>query len=159
MFKEIETRQSFPALEQQVEQWWQEHGVVEKVLAHGDRKQPFVFFEGPPTANGRPGVHHIESRTSKDVVIRYRRMQGQYILGARGGWDTHGLPVELEVEKQLGFSGKPDIEKYGIAEFNKACKESVWNYVQEWERLTNRIAYWIDLKDPYITYTNEYIES
>ncbi|GHO69960.1 isoleucine--tRNA ligase [Ktedonobacter sp. SOSP1-52] len=159
MFKEIETRQSFPALEQQVEQWWQEYGVVEKVLAHGDRKQPFVFFEGPPTANGRPGVHHIESRTSKDVVIRYRRMQGQYILGARGGWDTHGLPVELEVEKQLGFSGKPDIEKYGIAEFNKACKESVWNYVQEWERLTNRIAYWIDLKDPYITYTNEYIES
>ncbi|GHO59783.1 isoleucine--tRNA ligase [Ktedonobacter robiniae] len=159
MFKEIETRQSFPALEQQVEQWWQEHGVVEKVLAHGDRKQPFVFFEGPPTANGRPGVHHIESRTSKDVVIRYRRMRGQYILGARGGWDTHGLPVELEVEKQLGFSGKPDIEKYGIAEFNKACKESVWNYVQEWERLTNRIAYWIDLKDPYITYTNEYIES
>ncbi|GHO46286.1 isoleucine--tRNA ligase [Ktedonospora formicarum] len=159
MFKEIDTKQSFPALEQDVERWWQEHDVVQKVLAHGDRSKPFVFFEGPPTANGRPGVHHIESRTSKDVVIRYRRMRGQYILGARGGWDTHGLPVELEVEKALGFSGKPDIEKYGIAEFNKACKESVWNYVQEWERLTDRIAYWIDLKDPYITYTNEYIES
>lgn len=159
MFKDIDTKQSFPLLEQNVDQWWRDRGIIETVLAHGDRAHPFVFFEGPPTANGRPGVHHIEARTSKDTIIRYRRMRGQYVIGVRGGWDTHGLPVELEVEKQLGFSGKPDIEKYGIAEFNKTCKESVWNYVQEWERLTDRIAFWLDLKHPYITYQNEYIES
>lgn len=159
MFQEIRTKQSFPLLEQAIGQWWQDRGIVQKVLEHGDRANPFVFFEGPPTANGRPGVHHIEARTSKDTVIRYRRMRGQYVLGARGGWDTHGLPVELEVEKLLGFHGKPDIEKYGIAEFNQVCKKSVWNYVQEWERLTDRIAFWIDLKKPYITYQNEYIES
>jgi isoleucyl-tRNA synthetase len=159
MFKEVETRQAFPQLEAQVEQWWQERGIVKKALAHGDRARPFVFFEGPPTANGRPGVHHIEARTSKDVIIRYQRMRGHYILGARGGWDTHGLPVELEVEKKLGFKGKTDIERYGIAEFNQKCKESVWEYVQEWERQTNRVAYWVDLENPYITYTNDYIES
>ncbi|MBE3558457.1 MAG: isoleucine--tRNA ligase [Ktedonobacteraceae bacterium] len=159
MFKEVDTKQSFPVLEQGIEQWWKERGIVKKALEHGDRARTFVFFEGPPTANGQPGVHHIESRTGKDTIIRYRRMRGHYILGARGGWDTHGLPVELEVEKQLGFKGKPDIEKYGIAEFNKACKESVWNYVQEWERLTNRIAFWIDLDNAYITYENNYIES
>jgi isoleucyl-tRNA synthetase len=159
MFREIDTRQSFPLLEQGIDQWWRDRGIIAKVLEHGDRANPFVFFEGPPTANGRPGVHHIESRTSKDAIIRYRRMRGQYVIGARGGWDTHGLPVELEVEKQLGFSGKLDIEKYGIAFFNRACKESVWSYVQEWERLTSRIAFWIDLRNPYITYENEYIES
>ena len=148
MFNEIDTKQSFPLLEQGIEQWWEGHDIVKKVLAHGDHTNPFVFFEGPPTANGLPGVHHVESRTSKDTVIRYHRMRGQYVLGARGGLDTHGLPVELEVEKRLGFKGKPDIEKYGIAEFNKACKESVWNYVQEWKHLTNRIAYWIDLDNP-----------
>src|SRR5205807_1402187 len=128
MFQAIDPKQSFPLLEQRIDQWWRDRGIISKVLAHGDHANPFVFFEGPPTANGRPGVHHIEPRTSKDVVIRYHRMRGQYVIGARGGWDTHGLPVELEVEQQLGFRGKPDIEKYGIAEFNQACKESVWNY-------------------------------
>ncbi|MHB0868408.1 MAG: isoleucine--tRNA ligase [Chloroflexota bacterium] len=158
-FRDVDTRVSFPALEHEIEQWWKERGIVEKALKKGDADRPFVFFEGPPTANGRPGVHHVEARASKDIVLRYRRMRGHHVIGARGGWDTHGLPVELEVEKQLGFSGKPDIEKYGIAEFNQACKESVWRYIQEWERLTDRIAYWIDLQDPYVTYHNEYIES
>lgn len=159
MFQEIDGKQSFPLLEQRIEQWWRDRGIIAKTLKRGDHANPFVFFEGPPTANGRPGIHHVEARTSKDVIIRYHRMRGQFVVGARGGWDTHGLPVELEVEKRLGFSGKPDIEKYGIAEFNKRCKESVWNYVHEWERLTARIAFWIDLEHPYITYENAYIES
>lgn len=158
-FREIDTRVSFPALEDEIERWWRERGTVKSALEHGDRARPFIFFEGPPTANGRPGVHHIEARASKDIVVRYHRMRGQYVIGARGGWDTHGLPVEIEVEKELGFQGKPDIERYGIAKFNEASKESVWRYIQEWERMTNRIAFWIDLDHPYITYENDYIES
>jgi isoleucyl-tRNA synthetase len=158
-FRDVDPKVSFPKLEQEIGQWWQEQGVVKRALAHGDRSKPFIFFEGPPTANGRPGVHHVEARVAKDIVIRYRRMRGQYVLGARGGWDTHGLPVELEVEKELGFSGKADIERYGIAEFNAACKESVHRYVDEFERVTERIAFWLDLEDPYVTYHNSYIES
>ena len=159
MFTAVNTKQSFPLLEQEIDQWWQERGIIPQVLNGGDEARPYVFFEGPMTANGRPGVHHIEARTVKDVIIRYHRMRGEYILGARGGWDTHGLPVELEVEKELGFKGKADIEEYGIAAFNAACKESVWRYVKELESLTNRIAFWLDLEHPYVTYHNDYIES
>src|SRR5689334_6623039 len=158
-FRAVDTKQGFPALEQEIETWWREQGIVQQALGHGDRARPFIFFEGPPTANGRPGVHHVEARASKDIVIRYRRMRGQYVVGARGGWDTHGLPVEIEVERELGFAGKPDIERYGIAAFNEACKASVWRYIQEWERMTNRIAYWVDLEHSYVTYHNDYIES
>src|SRR5918993_2102327 len=103
-FDEVDPRVSFPALEEGIGRWWKESGTVRRALESGDRKRPFIFFEGPPTANGRPGVHHIESRAAKDIILRYRRMRGQYVVGARGGWDTHGLPVELEVEKELGFS-------------------------------------------------------
>ena len=159
VFREVDTKVAFPKLEEEVERWWKEHDVVGQALESGDRSRPFVFFEGPPTANGRPGVHHVEARAAKDVVIRFWRMRGCYVVGARGGWDTHGLPVEIEVEKQLGFSGKLDIERYGIARFNQACRESVWSYIQEWERLTNRMAYWVDLKRPYVTYHNDYVES
>jgi isoleucyl-tRNA synthetase len=158
-FRNVDTKVSFPSLEQEIGRWWKEHGIVEKALAGGDPSLPFVFFEGPPTANGRPGVHHVEARASKDIVLRYHRMLGEKVIGDRGGWDTHGLPVEIEVEKELGFSGKPDIEKYGIAKFNQACKESAFRYIQEWERLTDRMAYWIDLQHPYVTYHNDYIES
>ena len=158
-FDEVDPRVSFPALEEAVGRWWKESGTVRRALESGDRQRPFIFFEGPPTANGRPGVHHIESRAAKDIILRYRRMRGQYVVGARGGWDTHGLPVELEVEKELGFSGKPDIERYGIARFNEACRESVWRYTDEWERMTDRVAYWVDLENPYVTYHNDYIES
>ena len=158
-FKDVDTKLAFPALEQSIEQWWKERGIIKQALDSGDTSRPFVFFEGPPTANGRPGVHHIESRATKDIIIRYRRMRGQHVIGARGGWDTHGLPVEIEVEKELGFKGKPDIEKYGIAEFNKACKASVQRYIAEWERMTDRIAFWIDMENPYSTYDNSYIES
>jgi isoleucyl-tRNA synthetase len=158
-FKSVDPRTSFPALEREIETWWREHGVVKQSLESGDRSRPFVFFEGPPTANGRPAVHHVEARASKDIINRFQRMRGRHVIGARGGWDTHGLPVELEVEKELGFKGKPDIEKYGIKEFNAACRRSVERYVRQWEDLTERMAYWLDLEHPYATYDNDYIES
>ncbi len=158
-FKEVDTKVSFPALEREIEQWWKARDIVKKTLASGDQARPFIFFEGPPTANGRPGIHHVEARVTKDIIIRYQRMRGHHVVGARGGWDTHGLPVEIEVEKELGFNGKPDIERYGIAEFNAACKASVQRYIQEWERMTDRIAFWIDMEHPYSTFDNSYIES
>jgi isoleucyl-tRNA synthetase len=158
-FKSVDTRVSFPALEDEVARWWRDNGVIKRSLESGDRSRPFIFFEGPPTANGKPGVHHVEARVAKDIVNRFQRMRGHYVIGARGGWDTHGLPVEVEVEKELGFRGKPDIEKYGIKEFNAKCKESVGRYVAEFERLTERIAYWLDLDNPYVTYDNSYVES
>ncbi|HUX87862.1 MAG TPA: class I tRNA ligase family protein, partial [Chloroflexota bacterium] len=158
-FEEVNTKVAFPALEGAIEQWWIENDVVQKALQSGDAARPFVFFEGPPTANNRPGIHHVEARATKDVVVRFQRMRGHRIIGARAGWDTHGLPVEIAIEQQLGFSGKPDIERYGIAKFNAASRASVDRYIGDWERLTSRMAYWIDLNNPYVTYQNDYIES
>jgi isoleucyl-tRNA synthetase len=156
MFQPVNTNVSFPQLENEILEWWQAHRIVEKSLQSGDR--PFVFYEGPPTANGRPGFHHTISRSFKDIILRHRAMQGYSIAGRREGWDTHGLPVEIEVEKELGFSGKPDIERFGIAEFNAKCRESVWRYIQEWKRFSQRIAFWLG-EDAYITYENDYIET
>ena len=118
----------------------------------------YVFFEGPPTANGRPGIHHVLARAFKDIFPRYKTMQG-YFVQRRGGWDTHGLPVEIEVEKQLGLSGKQQIEEYGVEEFNRRCRASAQEYIEDWERLTERMAFWVDLKTAYVTFHNEYIES
>jgi isoleucyl-tRNA synthetase len=156
MFQPVDTNVSFPRMEEEILEWWGANQIVEKSLQSGER--PFVFYEGPPTANGQPGFHHVISRIFKDVILRYRSMQGYQIIGRREGWDTHGLPVEIQVEKELGFEGKPDIERYGIAAFNEKCRESVWNYVQEWKRFTRRIAYWVS-DDAYVTYENDYIES
>jgi isoleucyl-tRNA synthetase len=158
MFQPVDTNVSFPQLEQEILDWWYASQIVEQSLQSGDASRPFVFYEGPPTANGQPGFHHVISRIFKDVILRYRAMQGYRIIGRREGWDTHGLPVEIEVEKELGFRGKPDIENYGIAEFNKKCRESVWWYIQEWKKFTQRIAYWVS-EDAYVTYENDYIES
>src|SRR4051794_15066150 len=119
---------------------------------------PFVFYEGPPTANGRPGSHHVLSRVFKDVFPRYKTMRGHYVH-RKAGWDCHGLPVELEIERELGIQSKEDIEAYGVAEFNERCRTSVLAYVDEWNRLTERIGFWIDTDDAYLTMTNEYIES
>ncbi len=158
-FKPVDPQVSFPAQEQELLAWWREHGVIQRALDQGDRANPFVFFEGPPTANGLPGVHHVETRVVKDVINRYQRMRGRYVIGARGGWDTHGLPVEVQVERELGFSGKPDIEKYGVKAFNEACRASAMGHIREFERLTERIGFWLDLAHPYTTYDTSYIES
>ena len=137
---------------------WRERDVFHRSLANREGAEVWSFYEGPPTANGRPGSHHVLARVFKDVYPRYRTMCG-YRVPRKAGWDCHGLPVELEVEKQLGISSKQEIEELGIAEFNKRCRESVFEYVEEWNRLTERIGFWIDLDDPYVTLENDYIES
>lgn len=144
--------------EEEVLQFWADNGIPEKARTRGSEKKPFIFYEGPPTANGRPGVHHIESRAFKDAIPRYKTMRG-FRVPRRAGWDTHGLPVELEVEKQLGFTGKQDIETYGIAAFNKKCRESVFTYINEWERFSKRMGYWADQETAYFTFDASYMES
>ncbi len=137
---------------------WREERLFEQTLAQHADKPRWVFLEGPPTANGRPGIHHVFSRTLKDLFCRHRSMTG-HAVSRKAGWDTHGLPVEIEVEKALGISGKQDIEKFGIENFNARCRESVWTYRQEWEQISGRIGYWLDYEHPYVTYTNDYVES
>jgi isoleucyl-tRNA synthetase len=147
-----------PEIEKRILEFWQKNKIFEKSLKKKSPKGSFIFYEGPPTANGRPGLHHVLARVFKDLIPRYKTMQGYYVE-RKAGWDTHGLPVELEVEKELGLKSKKEIENYGIDKFNQKCKESVWRYKEEWERMTERIGYWIDMDNPYITYENNYIES
>jgi isoleucyl-tRNA synthetase len=149
---------NFPQIEQKILKFWDKKKIFAKSLAKTKKGSRFVFFEGPPTANGEPGIHHVEARAFKDIILRFRTMQG-FFVDRKAGWDTHGLPVEIQVEKELGLKSKKDIEKYGIEKFNKKCKESVWRYKNEWEKLTARMAFWLDMKDPYVTYENDYIES
>ncbi len=149
---------NFPEKEEEVLRHWEENNVFKKTLEKQAPKGPFVFYEGPPTANGKPGIHHAESRAYKDCIPRFKTMQGYKVM-RKAGWDTHGLPVEIEVEKQLGFKSKSEIEEYGIAKFNEKCRESVWAYKEDWEAFTRRLGYWVDLEDAYITYKPDYIES
>jgi isoleucyl-tRNA synthetase len=158
MFKEVSSKVNFPEMEEGVLRFWKENRIFEKSLEIRQNAPRYVFYEGPPTANGLPGTHHVLARVFKDLFPRYKTMQGYYVL-RKGGWDTHGLPVELEIEEELGLHNKQAIEDYGVAEFNAKCRESVFRYVKEWEELTDRIGFWIDMKNPYITLTNEYIES
>lgn len=144
--------------ELEIIEFWKKNQIFEKSLEKDSPNGEFVFYDGPPTANGRPGIHHLEARAFKDAIPRYKTMQG-YNVRRKGGWDTHGLPVELQVEKQLGLTSKKQIEEYGIAKFNEECRKSVWTYIDEWEKFTDRIGYWIDHKNPYVTYHNSYIES
>ncbi|MBL8857960.1 MAG: isoleucine--tRNA ligase [Planctomycetes bacterium] len=137
---------------------WRAQKTFESVQAARRAAPAFVFWEGPPTANGRPGIHHIFARTIKDAICRYQTMNQKRVV-RKAGWDTHGLPVELEVEKKLGISGKPEIEKYGVAQFNAQCRESVWTYRKDWEELSERVGYWLDYADPYVTYDADYVES
>ncbi|HEX5984302.1 MAG TPA: isoleucine--tRNA ligase [Solirubrobacterales bacterium] len=157
-FRPIDPKQSFPELEERVLARWREEGVFERSLAARADAPVWSFYEGPPTANGRPGSHHVLARVFKDVYPRYKTMCG-YRVPRKAGWDCHGLPVELEVEKQLGISSKQEIEEFGIAEFNERCRRSVFEYVEDWNKLTERIGFWIDLDDPYVTLENDYIES
>jgi len=150
--------ETIEALEGEILERWQTEDTFGRGLERREGAPEFVFYEGPPTANGRPGVHHVMSRTLKDTVARFAAMTGHHVT-RKAGWDTHGLPVELEVEKLLGISGKPDIEKMGIAEFNRVCRENLFTYKEDWERLSRRIGYWLDYDDPYVTCSPEYIES
>src|SRR3989337_2696564 len=158
MFKPVSPKLNVTSMEESVLKMWKREDVFKKTIEQRRGAPEYVFYEGPPTANGKPGVHHVLARAFKDMFPRYKIMRG-YHVSRRGGWDTHGLPVEIEVEKQLGFANKQQIEEYGIARFNELCKKSVFTYIQDWERLTDRIAFWVDLQDAYVTYTNEYIES
>jgi isoleucyl-tRNA synthetase len=145
-------------LERDLLERWKAEDLFHRVQAEGEGGRPFVFFEGPPTANGRPGIHHVFSRTIKDLVCRFRVMQGRSVTRI-AGWDTHGLPVEIEVEKQLGLKGKKEVEAYGVERFNALCRTSVFTYKADWEALSDRIGYWLDYAHPYITFSNEYVES
>ena len=147
-----------PQLEEKILDFWRKNNIFAKSLNNRKNSKIFNFFEGPPTANGHPHIGHVLGRSFKDIILRYKTMTG-HLVPRKAGWDTHGLPVEIGVEKQLGLKNKKDIEKYGIAEFNQKCKESVWQYKEEWERVTDRMGFWLDMKHPYITYETNYIES
>ena len=149
---------NFPELEEEVLKFWEDKQIFKKSLDKKSSKGDFIFYEGPPTANGRPHIGHVLARAFKDLFPRYKTMQG-YHVERKAGWDTHGLPVELEVEKEINVSGKKQIEQFGVEKFNKQCKDSVWKYKGEWEKMTKRIGFWIDLEHPYVTYDNEYIET
>jgi isoleucyl-tRNA synthetase len=154
----VDRRQSFPALEEEVLARWKQRDVFAESVRRREGAEPYVFYEGPPTANGRPGSHHVLSRAFKDIFPRFKTMRG-YAVERKGGWDCHGLPVEIAVEQQLGLHNKHEIEAYGIAEFNARCRESVFTFLEDWDRLTERIGFWIDLDDAYRTLDTDYIES
>lgn len=158
MYKPVDTTLNFVEREKEVLEFWKENKIFEKSVEKNVGKPEFSFFDGPPTANGKPHIGHILTRVMKDIIPRYKTMKGYHVL-RKAGWDTHGLPVELEVEKLLGIDGKQEIEKYGIEPFIKKCKESVWKYTDEWHKMSDRIGYWADMEHPYITYDDNYIES
>jgi len=157
-WKPVGPASDWTSMEERVLQRWRDGDVFRTSVEMRKGHDPYVFYEGPPTANGRPGSHHVLSRVFKDIFPRFHTMRGRYVE-RKAGWDCHGLPVELEVEKQLGISGKPEIEAYGIAEFNARCRESVGEYLDEWERLTERIGFWVDTSEAYRTMDTDYVES
>ena len=158
MFKPVSAKVSVPAVEEEQLDFWRQKHIFERTMDERRDGPRYVFYEGPPTANGKPGTHHVLARAFKDMFPRYKTMRGYYVL-RKGGWDTHGLPVEIEVEKELGLNHKHEIEAYGIAEFNEKCRRSVFRYITEWEKLTERMAFWVNLDDAYVTFTNDYIQS
>ena len=157
-YKKVDTSLNFVEREKEVIEFWKQNDIFEKSIAKNEGGEEFSFFDGPPTANGKPHIGHILTRVMKDIIPRYQTMKGKHVL-RKAGWDTHGLPVELEVEKSLGMDGKQDIEKYGIEPFIKKCKESVWKYTDEWRKMSERVGYWVDMDHPYVTYHDDYIES
>ncbi|MBQ5801976.1 MAG: isoleucine--tRNA ligase [Clostridia bacterium] len=158
MYKKVDTGMNFLDREKEVIEFWKENGVFEKSIEQTEGGEEFSFYDGPPTANGKPHIGHILTRVMKDIIPRYQTMKGKHVL-RKAGWDTHGLPVELEVEKSLGLDGKKEIETYGIEPFIGKCKESVWKYQSEWEKMSDRVGYWVDMDHPYVTYNDNYIES
>lgn len=158
MFKPFEKDQPIAAVEQSILDFWRTNQTFEQSVTNRKGNKPFIFYEGPPTANGLPAIHHVLARTFKDTICRYQTQKGQFVA-RKAGWDTHGLPVELQVEKSLGLKNKEEIEAYGIAEFNAKCRQSVWQYKEEWQKLTERIGFWVDFDQAYITYDPQYIQS
>src|SRR5215213_3236974 len=157
-FKQVRPKVNFPEIEEEILQLWERIGAFEKSVERRKKDNPFVFYEGPPTANGRPGFHHALARAFKDLIPRYKTMRG-YRVERKGGWDCHGLPVELQVEKELGLAGKHDVEEYGVEEFNHLCRESVYRYVEDWREMSARLGFWVDMENAYWTLENSYIES
>ena len=158
MYNKVATDMNFVSREKAIAKMWNEKDIIRKSYHHRDGAERFTFFDGPPTANGKPHIGHVETRAIKDLIPRYQTMKGKSVL-RKAGWDTHGLPVELEVEKALGLDGKPQIEQYGIEPFIAECKKSVWKYLHEWEKMSEQVAFWVDMEHPYVTYENNYIES
>ena len=158
MYKKVELKDGFAGMEKEVAKRWKENNIIQKNFDMNKGKRYFTFYDGPPTANGKPHIGHIETRVIKDIIPRYKVMKGYQVI-RKAGWDTHGLPVELEIEKKLGISGKQQIEEYGVEKFVKECKESVFTYVHMWEEMTNKVGFWVDMDHPYVTYHNDYIES
>ena len=158
LYKSVDKSLNFRDRELEVLEFWKQNRIFEKTVEQGAGKPAYTFYDGPPTANGKPHIGHILTRCIKDLIPRYKTMQGYDVL-RKAGWDTHGLPVELEVEKMLGLDGKEQIEQYGVEPFIAECKKSVWKYKGEWERMSERVGFWVDMDDPYITYENNYIES
>ncbi len=158
MFKELTDKINYSEVEEEILKFWEENKIFEESISSRKGKPLYTFYEGPPTANGRPGIHHVMARTLKDAFCRYKTMSG-FQVHRKAGWDTHGLPVEIEVEKQIGIKHKDEIVAYGVEKFNTACRESVWKYKVDWEKMTREMGYWVDLNDPYVTFHNNYIES
>ena len=158
MYKKVDTSLNFVEREKEIIDFWKSEGIFEESIEKNEGGEEFSFYDGPPTANGKPHVGHILTRVMKDIIPRYQTMKGKHVL-RKAGWDTHGLPVELEVEKSLGLDGKQQIEGYGIEPFIKQCKQSVWKYKNEWEKMSSRVGYWVDMDNPYVTYDDKYIES
>ena len=142
MFEPVDLKVHFPDLEREVLEQWKQRDVMRRSFERPGTRGEYIFYEGPPTANGRPGIHHVSARAIKDLYPRYQTMRGHQVR-RRGGWDTHGLPVEVAVEKEIGSTQKSDIERFGIAEFNQRCRDSVFRYIEDWEQLTDRIGFWI----------------
>ena len=158
MYKQVPTSLNFVDREKAVEKFWEDNNIFKKSMEHRKEGETYTFYDGPPTANGKPHIGHVETRTIKDMIPRYRTMKG-YMVPRKAGWDTHGLPVELEVEKLLGLDGKEQIEEYGLAPFIDKCKESVWKYKGMWEDFSRTVGFWADMDNPYVTYDDNFIES
>jgi isoleucyl-tRNA synthetase len=158
MYRKVSTDLNFAQREKEILKYWKDNHIFKKSLKLREGCRDFTFYDGPPTANGKPHIGHVLTRAIKDIIPRYKTMKGYNVL-RKAGWDTHGLPVELEVEKMLGINNKLQIEKYGVEPFIEKCKESVWKYKHEWEEMSDRVAFWADMENPYITYNNSYIES
>ncbi|HEY4662641.1 MAG TPA: class I tRNA ligase family protein, partial [Candidatus Humimicrobiaceae bacterium] len=158
MFKKVDSQVNLVKLEEKILDFWKNSQIFEKSLKKTEGEKRFVFYEGPPTANGVPGVHHVLSRVYKDIFPRYKTMKGYYVQ-RKAGWDTHGLPVEIEVEKELKINSKKEIEKIGIEKFNSLCRQSVMRYEEDWKKLTERIGFWLDMDNAYYTFKNNYIET